>query len=333
VPKTKGSEVSKYDEAQRIYGKRDYPYQNAKFDDYLSTRRAWKRSQDWRRTRNLLVMVWAILIALLVAIWAYLRFGFSFTTVFSGSQTMYFLGPITHNVFVFFYTVSGSFVLVATGFTLFYEGEKRRQWINEVLIESARKDQAAKADGAPAGPAQSPLGLDALWNANRAQIENYHKIVLSYASSSRIYTLTALSVGFIFIAVVGFIAVHASGTAAAISASIVTAVSAALTGFVARATLRNSEASSKELRAFFEHPLDLERALAAERLVGDMTNRGDQAQARLRVIDYLTRQRESGARRESPSVAQKLHKTFKPKSGNRTHEEDQTDREDEAGSQ
>jgi hypothetical protein len=126
--------------------------------------------------------------------------------------------------------------------------------------------------------------------SDRKQIETYHQIVLAYATRSRIYTITALGAGFIFIAIISGIAIF-NDEASTITASIVTATSAALTGFVARAALRNSEASSQELRSFFEHPLDLERALAAERLVNAMPPNG-QGAARLIIINYLAGRRD-----------------------------------------
>lgn len=190
--------------------------------------------------------------------------------------------------------------LLFTGIFAVVVGESRKRWLNQLLIEMSGSKASTIAETNSDDTAESSdtdesgaLSLESLWDRNRQQIENYHKIVLNYASSSRTYTLIALGVGFAFILIVTILAVTAKSDAA-IPAAVVAASSAALTGFVANASLRNSESSSQELRAFFGHPLDVERALAAERLVNAMPS-DEQGKARLIIINYLAGKQEMPA--------------------------------------
>ncbi|WP_157529690.1 hypothetical protein [Nocardia sp. NRRL S-836] len=88
--------------------------------------------------------------------------------------------------------------------------------------------------------------------------------------------LLVISLGIVFVFMV-------DGVASTIAASVVTAADAAVTGYITRAVLRNSENSNREVSRFFHHPRQLERVLAAERiLAGISSEKGDEA--RLEVV-------------------------------------------------
>jgi hypothetical protein len=129
-----------------------------------------------------------------------------------------------------------------------------------------------------------------LWVSNKQQLRHYHRLVLKYAESTRQLTRLTLVGAAVLMLGVGAFSLFANSTSAAISSSVLTAVSAAVTGYVARAVLRNSESSSEELGAFFAHPLEVERALAAERIVRTMPE-GEQGAAKLIIVKFLAAKR------------------------------------------
>lgn len=110
------------------------------------------------------------------------------------------------------------------------------------------------------------LSLPALWTLNREQISSYHTLVLNYSRSSRALTARSLAIGYVFILVTGLMTLFADSTPAAIAGGATAAAVAALTGFVTNAIIRNSESSAGEVRAFFNHPIEVDRMLAAERI-------------------------------------------------------------------
>jgi hypothetical protein len=73
-----------------------------------------------------------------------------------------------------------------------------------------------------------------------------------------------------------------------VAAAIVTAVFAGVTGYVANVVLRNAEASSREVREFFLHPIAVGRFLSAERVVLDMRGPAQQ-EAQLAIVHGLLR--------------------------------------------
>jgi hypothetical protein len=71
-----------------------------------------------------------------------------------------------------------------------------------------------------------------------------------------------------------------------VAAAAISAVGAVFTGYVASVVLRNSEGSSREVQAFFNHPIQVERILAAERLSDSLQGAGEE-QAKLAIINAL----------------------------------------------
>lgn len=343
VPTTDhGSGVSEYREAVVLYESRPSK-DGTSFEEFIRTPYAWRNSYAGRTLRHSFVRRFTMICVVMALAFIAARVYRSTSYAAMSNYGRYF--P---------FVTTGIIVIAVAwvGLTTLQNNETRDLWINKILIERAgidfrnadppesaqrSSDQSASTSAStPSGEIDTKnvshevtpsLHLDHLWSANRQQIETYHKIVLSYASSSRAYTLAALGIGFLVITIMGGIAIHASGTATAVPASIVTAVSAALTGYVARATLRNSEASSQELRAFFEHPLDLERALAAERLVNAM-GPTDQAKARLIVINYLTRDRSKPSASKPPRASRRRSTKSNDRSATGKELQDTSDQHD-----
>ncbi len=156
--------------------------------------------------------------------------------------------------------------------------EKRREFENRFLLDSTRGN-----DHSPS----SEFDFQTLWRNNREQLEIYHRIVLNFAASPRQYTQISLLIGFAFIVVISLIAmITATATAAAISSSVVASAGAIVTGFIAQTTLKNSAASSRELVEFFSHPIEEQRALAAERIIETMPT-DKQVDAKMLVLEYM----------------------------------------------
>lgn len=148
--------------------------------------------------------------------------------------------------------------------------------VNSTLVRSAFKSISIKrarffenAKFSFLATNSSPTDFDNLWDRNRAYIEVYHALVQEYALMSRRSTHVSLWAGF-----AGITTIAAVGLTFAshnvLTTTLVTAAGALLTGYVARAMLRNAEESAAEVRRFFTHPLEVERALTAERLIRDL---------------------------------------------------------------
>jgi heme/copper-type cytochrome/quinol oxidase subunit 3 len=136
---------------------------------------------------------------------------------------------------------------------------------------------------------EDSFNTEHLWRTNRHALVEYHAMVRRYAASSRQLTLFTLLSGFVFLMAVGAAALLLPRTTAlAITASVVAAAGAAVTGFIGNAVLRNSETSSREVLAFFSHPLEVERLLTAERIVHGMSAETRDA-AKLLIVGALTR--------------------------------------------
>jgi hypothetical protein len=161
----------------------------------------------------------------------------------------------------------------------YFRSEKRRSYESKQIIEDLRNKEETDED---------PLDFMVLWRNNRDQLTEYHKLVLNYASSTRQTTILTLLAGFSFLLIVGVIALFAHSVSSSIAASVVAAAGATVTGFIGNAVLHNADTSSREVLAFFAHPLDVERVLAAERLIGAMPESSQEA-AKLLVVQALTR--------------------------------------------
>jgi Flp pilus assembly protein TadB len=175
--------------------------------------------------------------------------------------------------------IGGGFALAFIGGLIwrYVRDEKRRDFQNRTILSRTGSDQ----------PADLPLDLQSLWRYNKDQLQRYHHLVLNYATSARRTTQLTLTTGFAFLLIIGIVAVLARTVPGAIASSVVVAAGAAVTGFVAQAVLRNSDTSSKEVSAFFSHPLDFERMLAAERIIQEMPEASQEA-AQLLLVQALT---------------------------------------------
>jgi hypothetical protein len=161
----------------------------------------------------------------------------------------------------------------------YFKSEKRRAFNSRRILDELRDKEATDED---------PLDFMVLWKNNRDQLTEYHKLVLNYASSTRQTTILTLLAGFSFLLIVGVIALFAHSVPSSVAASVVAAAGATVTGFIGNAVLHNADTSSREVLAFFAHPLDVERVLAAERLVREMPESSQEA-AKLLVVQALTR--------------------------------------------
>lgn len=165
---------------------------------------------------------------------------------------------------------------LATGVLYYLSQEAKRRFENELLA-----DEAGAID-------VDALDLPALWTDNRDRLGKYHQIVLNFAQSTRQATLLTISIGFFFIVVISIISVTSEGTASAISSSVIGASGAILTGFIGQAVLKNAATSSRELTSFFSHPIEVERALNAERIIAKIEDPQKRAAGELMLVEYLT---------------------------------------------
>jgi len=181
--------------------------------------------------------------------------------------------------------------VISLEFYKYIKDEKRRQFDNRMLVAGSVAKTSEPGE---------MLDLETLWTYNRDQLQRYHQLVLNYATSARKATQITLSVSFVFLLAVGTLAFFARSVPSAVASSIVVAAGATVTGFVARAVLRNAETSTQEVSAFFTHPLEVEKILAAERIIATMPEAAKEG-AQLLMIQALT---QSGERPPPADVSQ-----------------------------
>ncbi|MFC9768231.1 hypothetical protein [Rhodococcus jostii] len=183
-----------------------------------------------------------------------------------------------------FAVVIAPIVLAGWALVFWYLNEERRM---ASTVEVAFNDLVGvnSRDRENNGP---DLRLATLWSENRGRLDIYHRLVTEYARSTRITTITTLAVGFILVIIIGLVGIFVSDTTGgAISSSVIAASGALLTGFIGKAVITNFANSSKELTAFFSHPIEVEKALNAERIIQEMPE-DQRAPAQLLLIEYLT---------------------------------------------
>lgn len=157
---------------------------------------------------------------------------------------------------------------------------KYRDFQNDLIVKELTKTEEQL-------PLDGTSELSNLWRANEEQIKGYHRLVLNYAASTRLTTQLVMLAGFLFLLAVSIFAIFSHTLASAVASSVVATAGAAVTGFIARAILRNSESSSREVVNFFSHPLETQRILTAQRLIETMPEESQQ-QAKLQMIKALT---------------------------------------------
>jgi hypothetical protein len=181
--------------------------------------------------------------------------------------------------------VAGALVVGDALFILYLYTDRQRDLENKAIVQGIAESSAQlNAEAADVG---------GLWMANQRQLAGYHQLVINYAAASRATTKFSLWFGFAFVALLGVVVIFTHSLAVTVASSVIATVGATLTGFVARAILRNSEASSREVLEFFSHPLETQRLLTARLLIESMPE-DSQGPAKLILIQELMRARESG---------------------------------------
>ena len=118
-------------------------------------------------------------------------------------------------------------------FMVYVYGDKRREFENRLIVQSFAESKSQLTD------------LTTQWNANEEQLNGYHRLVLNYAKSSRATTKFTLLSGFAFVLILSIFALTSHRLASTVASSVIATAGAVVTGFIARAVLRNAENSSK----------------------------------------------------------------------------------------
>ncbi|MDQ0825419.1 ABC-type multidrug transport system fused ATPase/permease subunit [Arthrobacter sp. B2I5] len=254
----------------------------------------WRGSDEFATFKRSAIIMGAIAVLLLAAITAYLSFfkkplidQYGTDYVLNSGGGYYKSNGL--ELILDMVTFSVAMVVVMLLVAIYYQyGEQQRRFQNSVIISRIADDDAIDA----------ATDFKTIWKGNRKHLKSYHQIVMNYAESTKKSTGLYIMIGFIFILVTAAFALSAQSTSAAISSAVVATAASVLTGFIAKAVLTNSATSSKELQNFFNHPIEVERALAAERLIGTFESPARRDEARLLIIQSLTRQ-ESGTKATS----------------------------------
>jgi hypothetical protein len=109
-----------------------------------------------------------------------------------------------------------------------------------------------------------------LYDQNQERIDYYHDIATRQSKESFRSGQISTYVGFGLVVLIGVIAGLAPNGSAAVAASVVAVAAAALSGFVGATFMKSQTEASNQLREFFLQPVELARALNAERLLQDL---------------------------------------------------------------
>lgn len=162
--------------------------------------------------------------------------------------------------------------VVRRSFFARHELIKRRQALNEQMEGLRREDR---------------LRLVALWTNNQERIDIYQEIATKQSRESFRNGQAAILIGFWFVLLIGMFAAFSSNGTAAIAASVIGVAGAALSGFIGHTFLRSQAEASKQLRQYYEQPLDLARILSAERLL-EMIDVPDRGPVVAKMVENLT---------------------------------------------
>jgi hypothetical protein len=186
--------------------------------------------------------------------------------------------PLSH--WIVYVGVAGAVVIGDALIILYVYNDKRRNFENRVIVENLAQSRS-RLD-------TRSMNLADLWIANEEQLEGYHRLVLNYAASTRVTTQLSLLAGFLFLIVICAFALSSHSLVSAVASSVVATAGAVVTGFIARAVLRNAETSSSEVNAFFTHPLETQRILTAQRIADTMSDEAKQ-EAKLLMVKALVK--------------------------------------------
>lgn len=107
----------------------------------------------------------------------------------------------------------------------------------------------------------------ALWNYARTLLDYYHKTALRQSKGSFWAALVASLVGLAVVVACATLAVRVGTTSAAVATALLGAAGAGMSGYVGATFLGIQRITAEQSRNYFNHPLNLSRYLAAERLL------------------------------------------------------------------
>jgi hypothetical protein len=138
-------------------------------------------------------------------------------------------------------------------------------------------------DGVP-NAEKVAVNFESLWHETQERLSIYHKMATSQSAKSYRNSQGAIVAGFVVLISAVIFSSFTSSTGGAIAAGGIAAVGAALTGYLTRTFMRMHESSSRQLRSYFDQPLDLSRSLAAERLLSQIPDEARRADAVVEII-------------------------------------------------
>lgn len=111
------------------------------------------------------------------------------------------------------------------------------------------------------------LLLAPTWRAVNARLNSYHFDAQRQGRTAFVFAMSAMILGFLFLAGSAWLALGAQSTAGATVAGVLGATSAVVSGYVSRTFLRTYQETSVQLRGYFAQPVEAARFLFAERAI------------------------------------------------------------------
>ncbi|GAB2736770.1 TRADD-N-associated membrane domain-containing protein [Sinomonas soli] len=130
-----------------------------------------------------------------------------------------------------------------------------------------REQEAAAAIGATDDEA---VRWTSLWTVTQERMDAYHEIATGQARQSFRNSVWAMGIGGVFVLVFGALALQASSVAGAVSAGAVSVASGAASAYIGATFIRAQFEAMRQLRQFFNQPVEFTRILAAERLIDSL---------------------------------------------------------------
>lgn len=112
--------------------------------------------------------------------------------------------------------------------------------------------------------------FDSLWRASRERIEHYHRVVQTQSEQSFRHAIWAMWGGLVFLLLTAVIAALGGSADRTVGVTIISALATGLAGYLGRTFIRNQEAASKQMRAYFAEPVEQTRSLTAERIASSI---------------------------------------------------------------
>jgi hypothetical protein len=230
----------------------------------------WRDSSERRSAKALMQIVAAALFVLFASALAAIIFNQRDSSPVMGTLRLVIVPALSFAIVVYWLGFSYRF------------NNALREFLDRMQIELALDH--VNSHWQATGRDSSGISFETLWAETQERLTIYHQMATGQSAKSYRNSQGAIVAGFAVLILTTIVSSFTSSTTGALAAGGIAAVGAALTGYLTRTFMRMHELSSRQLRSYFDQPLDLSRSLAAERLLGQINDEARRAEAVVEVI-------------------------------------------------